>query len=180
MASAKGNGVKICISGLTGSGKTTIAGIVAKKLGYPLISLSYKDFAKNVVEFAKENINNKNLAKSFDGKVAEMAEKEKNCVVSTWLGPWVVKGCIKIWLYTDLDTRIKRIAEREKISIKKAKEYIKEKDDAAIKHFKKVYNINVLDHENFDLILNTSNLPKEKVADIIVCFIKAKTSRRRK
>ena len=67
--------MKICISGLTGSGKTTIAKILSKKLNYPLISSSYKNFTKDIVEFTQKNINNKKLAKDFDKKIVELAKK---------------------------------------------------------------------------------------------------------
>ena len=159
--------MKICISGLTGSGKTTIAKILSKKLHYPLISFSYKNFTKNIVEFTQKNINNKKLAKDFDKKIVELARKQKNCIVTTWLGPWFIKNSFKVWLYASKDERIRRIAKREKVSLKKAKEYVEKKDSAAIEHFKKVYGINVLQHEDFDLIINTQSFSRNKIAEII-------------
>ena len=159
--------MKICISGLTGSGKTTIAKILSKKLNYPLISSSYKNFTKDIVGFTQKNINNKKLAKEFDKKIVELAKKQKNCIVATWLGPWLIKNSFKVWLYASKEERIRRIAEREKISLKKAKEYFEKKDSATIKHFKKVYGINVLQHEDFDLIINTESFSKNKIANII-------------
>lgn len=67
---------------------------------------------------------------------------------------------------------LKRVAIREKISLKKAKEYVEKKDSATIKHFKEVYGINILQHENFDLIINTERFSKNKIAEIIASSVK--------
>jgi predicted cytidylate kinase len=159
--------MKICISGLTGSGKTTIAEILSKKLHYPLISSSYKNLTKDIVKFTQENVNNEKLAKEFDKKIIQLAKKEKNCIITTWLGPWFIKNSFKVWLYASEEERIKRVAKREKLSLKKAKEYVEKKDNSTIKHFMKVYGINILEHEDFDLIINTESFSKNKIAEII-------------
>jgi len=159
--------MKICISGLTGSGKTTIAEILSKKLHYPLISSSYKNLTKDIVKFTQENVNNEKLAKEFDKKIIQLAKKEKNCIITTWLGPWFIKNSFKVWLYASEEERIKRVAKREKLSLKKAKEYVEKKDNSTIKHFMKVYGINILKHEDFDLIINTESFSKNKIAEII-------------
>jgi len=159
--------MKICISGLTGSGKTTIAEILSKKLHYPLISSSYKNLTKDIVKFTQENVNNEKLAKEFDKKIIQLAKKEKNCIITTWLGPWFIKNSFKVWLYASEEERIKRVAKREKLSLKKAKDYVEKKDNSTIKHFMKVYGINILKHEDFDLIINTESFSKNKIAEII-------------
>jgi len=170
--------MKICISGLTGSGKTTIAEILSKKLKYPLISSSYKDLTKNIVEFTQKNVNNEKLAKEFDRRIIQLAKKQKNCIITTWLGPWFIKDSLKVWLHASKEERIRRVAEREKLSLKKAKEYVEKKDSATIEHFKKIYGINILEHEDFDLIINTERFSKNKIAEIIEVAAKAKLKRK--
>ncbi|MGB9703418.1 MAG: (d)CMP kinase [Candidatus Micrarchaeia archaeon] len=163
--------MKICISGLSGSGKTTIAKMLSRRLNFPLIATSYKKFTSNIVDFTQKNIYNKKLAKKFDEEIVKLAKKEKNCIVSTWLAPWLIKDSIKVWLNASEKERIKRVAKREKISIKKATQYVKKKDSSTIKHFKEVYGINILEHENFDLIINTEKFSKKKIVEIIASSV---------
>src|SRR3989338_1997406 len=108
----------ICISGLTGSGKDTVAGLVAKKLGLPHVNPTFKTYAKekglSLLEFQKENSDGK-FDREFDAKLlAEVAKTGGNCVVSTWLGPWIIKQAdIRVRLHAPVRTRATRIAKRD-------------------------------------------------------------------
>lgn len=158
----------ITISGLTGSGKTTLGDRVAEKLNIKHISRTHKAFvqSKDVIEFTKKAT--KSFEKSFDNSIVEEA-KGQDCVVTTWLSPWLIKDAqLRIWLYADLDSRIKRKAKEMDISSGKAKRYIIEKDMLNKKNFKKLYNIDIEDRYNFDAMLNTSRLNLEQCANLII------------
>lgn len=117
-------------------------------------------------------------AKSFDNEVAEIAEKN-NCVVTTWLSPWIVKEpTIRVWVSASLDERARRYAEREKLDIKKATEMVKKKDDDTTKWIKEIYDIDVKNHSFFDMMINTEKLSiNESVAIISLAVMLKEKSR---
>ncbi|MGC8622861.1 MAG: AAA family ATPase [Candidatus Micrarchaeia archaeon] len=168
--------VKICLSGLTGSGKTTLGTLLSKELNIRHIT---KDQARSYQEMLKELSATKSkvlrlgqvavpkYAKDFDSEIAKEAEKY-NCVVSTWLSPWVIKGAtLRVLLYCSFDERARRKARQLHISISKAKEYVKAKDAYAERSFKKIYGIDIRDHSVFDLAINTEKLNHKEVVSII-------------
>ena len=84
----------ICISGLSGTGKNTAGELLAKQLGCRQIQFTFKDEAKargiSLMELQKLADKNPGLDKEFDERLVREASKG-NCVVTTWLGPWMVK-----------------------------------------------------------------------------------------
>ncbi|MFN3910110.1 MAG: (d)CMP kinase [Candidatus Anstonellaceae archaeon] len=162
----------IAISGLAGSGKTTVGRLVAKKLSYKLIAPTFKDLAKannlSLLEFQKKANKNFSIDKNFDKELIKLAKKQK-CVVSTWLGPWILKGNLfRVWLEVSFSTRALRLAKREGISFKKALIHIKKRDKDNILRYKKIYNIDITNHKNFNLIIDANKSSPAKIASKIV------------
>lgn len=170
--------MKICISGLSASGKTTVGRRLAKYLGIRHVSMSYKRDAKNNTELMEPLKNPKRgYARSFDKAVVSMAKGD--CVVTTWLSPWMVKNpTLNVRLYADPEERARRIMKREGTSHAKAVRYIKEKDHLTIAHFKKTYGIDVTDDSKFDMEINTGKISTEKAVAVIALAAMLKEGKR--
>jgi CMP/dCMP kinase len=162
--------LRICISGLSSSGKTSMGDVLAKNLNimhvtkHVLESFKSKesDIRKNIIQTAERK-----YAVDFDKEIAELAEKN-DCVVTTWLGPWLVKDAIiRVWLFASLDERACRYAAKYNGSLEEAKAFIKEKDELTVKAFKEIYNIDVNDHSFFDIMINTERLTLDESVSLI-------------
>ena len=171
--------VKICISGLTGSGKTTISERVASDMGLLHVKNSYKDYLsenKKLTSFIDET--DEEFVKNFDMKTIEMASKE-DCVVSTWLSPWLIKDAtLRIWLYAQDEVRVKRYMRRENIEDENdARARMLEIDRTAIEHFKKFYVVDITNHDDFDLQINTGKISIDGSVSLISSALKEKMRR---
>ena len=166
----------ITISGLTGSGKTTIGDMVAKKLKIKHVSMTHKKFipaSTELLEFTK-NATLK-FERSFDQEIIKEARQEDS-VVTTWLGPWLIKDAVvKVWLHASLDTRIKRKIKELNKPIKNAREYVIDKDSTNIRRYKKIYNIDLDNRRIFDIDINTDKISISQAADLIIALTKIKT-----
>jgi predicted cytidylate kinase len=109
-----------------------------------------------------------NIDKKFDEIQLKEMERVKDFVISTWLGPWLAKPELSVWLKTDNLIRFERISKRENMSLQKAKEYVLRKDEQNMDRYMTIYNIDITDHSMFDLELDTTELTPEQVADIII------------
>ncbi len=167
--------IKICISGLSSSGKTTIGNIISEKLGILHINHSYKHYAKSndeLLDILKNS--NEKFVKAFDSGIIEAAKKG-NCIVTTWLGPWLVKDAtIRIWLEADIMERARRYAKNNKISVKDAEEFLRTKDLLTITEFKTIYNIDITEHSFFDLCINTERVSADEIVSMIEMLTKNK------
>lgn len=162
--------LRICISGFSRSGKTSIGEVLAKELNIMHITKysapSFKKHEKEIINNAIQTAD-KRYANSFDDEIAELAKKN-DCVVTTWLGPWTIKDAtMRIWLSAGFDERAKRCADEGKISADEAKVFIKEKDELTVGAFRELYNIDVKDHAFFDMMINTERLSLKESVSLI-------------
>ena len=169
----------IAISGLTGSGKNTLGEQLAEELGYKLVCPTFKDLAKRegipLMEFQKRAEKDPKIDKKFDAALREQT-KNGSCVVTTWLGPWIVKNAeLKIHVFAPLQVRAERVAKRDGMAIAQAKKHIIERDEENRKRYQKVYGIDIYDTSGFDLCLSSAKLSKEQMRDIALSAVKIKS-----
>ncbi len=171
--------IRICLAGLTGSGKTSIGEELAKELNIEHVHKSFKDAVKDEKELLKMQRNVKeDYEKAFDKEIVRLA-KGKNCVVTTWLGAWFIKDAtLRVWLNASKETRIKRLMKKYKESRKYIERYITEKDNSNVKRWKKIYNIDLNDHSIFDLEINTEKFTPREIVSIIAMVALAKDKKR--
>lgn len=169
----------IAISGLTGSGKNTIGEAVAKSLKFKLISPTFKDLAKkegvSLMEFQRKAEIDPSIDLKFDEYLKDEAKKG-DCVITTWLGPWMVDADIRVYLFVPLDIRASRLAKRDNISIEEAKEHIRKRDENNRKRYLNLYGIDIYNHDVFDICINNGKFTPEQARDIIIGLIKSKRS----
>ncbi len=170
----------ICISGMAGTGKSTLSRKLAEKyhLRYYSGGDALKALAKqegyNVsddgwwespegLEFLKERVNNPKFDKAVDDKLLEYAE-QGNVLLDSWTMPWLLNSGFKIWLLASLEKRAARVAARDKMTVQQAFKVLQEKEARTKTIYKELYGF-VLgeDFAPFDLILDTDNLNAEQV-----------------
>lgn len=165
----------IAISGLTGCGKNTLGELLAKKFGYRLICPTFKDLADkegmSLMDFQKKAAKNFDIDKKFDEVLKEMTSGG-NCVVTTWLGPWMVEADIKIKLFAPDEIRAERIGKRDKMSKTQALGHLKERDDENWRRYKKVYGIDIYNYDIFDICLNSAKYTPEELCKIVEHIVK--------
>jgi cytidylate kinase len=168
----------ICIAGLSGSGKNTVAQLVADKLCLRLVNPTFKTLAKqhsmSLMEFQAKAAAEHSIDRKFDSALLRETKKG-NCVVCTWLGPWMVKKAdLRVWLYAPRQVRAERLAGREGISAEEALRHITERDEENHARYREVYGIDIYDHSGFELVVNTEKYGPEESASIIVSAAIAK------
>lgn len=169
----------VTISGLHGTGKSTIGKKLAKSLGMKYYSTgeAFRDLATDMnmtlEEFTHHVEENPEIDKQLDKKIKDIAKKG-NVVVDSQLSGTILESIadFKILLTCPLETRVKRMAERDLGSYEdKLKEtLLREKSE--LRRFKELYNIDLSNKKQnkktYDLIIDTQNLTIEEVLDKIL------------
>lgn len=167
----------IAITGLTAAGKNTLGELVAQHFGYKMICPTFKDLAKDegisLMEFQKKAEKNHNIDKKFDDFLKKESTKG-DCVITTWLGPWMVKSDLSVNLFAPLDVRAKRLAKRDKIGLEEAKKHVTERDEQNRKRYLDIYRIDIFDTTNFDISLSSSTYSPDQLKMIIIEILKIK------
>ena len=172
--------IVICISGMTGSGKSTVAKRLADKygLGYFSGGNALRTLAKEEgydsdvkgwwetaegLNFLQQRIGDPTFDKKIDKKLLELA-KEGNIVLDSWTMPWLLKEGFKVWLEASPQVRAKRVTNRGPISVKEALKALTKKDERTRQIYKSLYGFD-LGHDltPFNLVLATDELDPDDV-----------------
>ncbi len=179
--------VVICVSGMTGSGKSTVAKRLAAKygLGYfsggnALKALAQEEGYNSDVtgwwetaeglKFLEQRMGDPAFDRRIDEKLLEMAE-QGNVVLDSWTVPWLLKDGFKIWLEASPQVRAKRVVNRDAISIEEAIDALTKKDERTRHIYKSLYRFDLgHDLSPFNLVLATDELDPEEVFHA-VCLV---------
>jgi predicted cytidylate kinase len=179
----------ISITGVPGSGKTTIAKLLAKKFGYKYYSIGdlrgrmAMDKGLTLAELNKIGETEDWTDKEADKYLEEIGKKEDNLVVDGYTAFYFIPKSLKILMIVDLkegakrtfkDKHEKNVRKDEKLTktVEEEEKLIKERNDSNQKRYKKYYNVDFLDKKHYDFVIDTTGMKEEETLEKVLAFIK--------
>jgi cytidylate kinase len=174
----------ICISGMAGTGKSTLAKKLAQKYGFDYYSggdalkvlASEEGYnasqpgwweSPQGLKFLKQREGDAKFDRAVDQKLLEYTEKG-NVLLDSWTMPWLLKSGFKIWLLASMEKRAARVAQRDQITVEQALKVLKEKEDRTKGIYEKLYGFMLgEDFKPFNLVLDTESLNAEEVFQVL-------------
>ena len=179
----------ITISGKAGSGKSTIARGLAKKL--ELKHYSIGDLMRQLAKEKKMSLNelgnlaekNKSIDLELDKKQIELRNQDNFVIDGRLTAHFLPYADLKVFLDCDDNVRAERILKDNR-SDEKSKDImglikkIRQREQSERKRYKKLYNIDYHDKKLYDLIIDTTKLSimevVEKITGLVVDKCKSK------
>lgn len=177
----------ITIAGRPGSGKSSTAKGVAKKLGFDHFSSG--DLFRKIATEQNIDVLEANQAAEkeddipkidylVDERLREIAKTEEKIVIDSRMAWHWMPDSFKVFLDLDLAVAAERILadmtpERIKAELipESPDQYAKVLEDrlaSEARRYKKIYNVNPYDMKNYDLVVDTATNNLEEVIEIIV------------
>ena len=180
----------ISFSGAPGSGKSTIAQMLADKLAWPryYIGRIWREMAKkegvDVATYSKLNENNPDNDKKIDEYQREIGQKEDNFVIEGRTSWYFIPQSFKIYLDVDQEVGAKRIFgslqrkndRNEADNLTSWQDVLannKERIASDDRRYRKYYKIDVYNRKNYDYYLDTTDLTPEQVFQSVYEIISA-------
>jgi cytidylate kinase len=165
--------MRIAISGKSGCGNTTVTGLVAEKLGYPMVNFTFRNLAKEkgieFWEFCRLAETDDAYDKELDRRQVEMAMREKDCVLGSRLAIWMLKEAdFKVYLHASSKERALRILKREGGDLKLRMEQTARRDRNDSARYMRIYGIDNNDTSVADLVIDTDGKNPDEIAEMIV------------
>ncbi|KAA0002931.1 MAG: cytidylate kinase [Thermoplasmata archaeon] len=168
---------RITISGLPGSGTTTVATILKKKLNLPYIYAGEifrkmaEKYGMELLAFEKYCEEHPEVDKELDEKQEEILRKGK-VILEGRLAGWIAYKnripAFKIWLDCEKGERVKRIIKREGGSFEVKRKEMEEREESETKRYKNFYGIDLNDVSIYDVVVDTTHIPPKKVVEKIL------------
>ena len=165
--------MRITISGLSGCGNSTASSNVAKALGLSVFNYTLRNMAADMgipFEVLLGDAQKTNWYDyALDSKILGHSVEHDDFVSGSRLSGWILEAPdLRVWLNAAPETRARRIANREGLPFDAVLENTLKRDAEDVARYKRVYGIDILDHDGFDLVVNTEYLAADQVAALIV------------
>jgi len=167
----------ITISGVPGSGKTTVARQLAERLGLPHVYAGdlYRQEAKarglSLDAFNALCEQDHSIDRALDAAMAERA-KQGNVVLEGRLAGYLAADnrldALKVWLDASDETRARRVAQREGSDWRAVLDENRLRHGSDSSRYKAIYGYDLADHGVYDLVLATDDRTPEDLVDELI------------
>ncbi len=170
--------MKLTIAGIPGSGKSTVARLLAKKYSLKKYSMGgmRREYAisKGLTLEELNKLGEQDFeTDKFVDEFQKGLDSKNNFIVDGRLSYYFIPSSIKIFLTVSIDKGALRIfnssRKEEKYSnFEETKIKIIERIESDKKRYSKYYRINPYDEKHFDIVINTSNKTVNETFKILV------------
>ncbi len=170
----------ISLGGQLASGKGAVSEILQKELNFGI----YKngdyfrklalDMGMDVTNFNIYVINHPEIDRKIEYSAKEYAQCHDNFIIDARLGWYAVPESFKVFLKVDIDVAAERAFKDQKRKKSENFTNVEQQKEDLIKRYKleneryfELYGVRKEDESNYDLIIDTTNITPEEVAERI-------------
>lgn len=175
--------MKITLAGRPGSGKSSVAKELARRMGVRHISAG--DFMREMAAergvsvhvFSKMAEDDSEIDRAIDERSRFIGETETAFVLDARLAWFFVPDSYKVFLDVDPDVAARRIyadtrhSETENVDLDQTRANTRARADSETKRYAMYYGVDYLDSANYDLIIDTSHRTVDEVVDMIAAAV---------
>jgi CMP/dCMP kinase len=187
-ANAKKAGMIITIAGDAGSGKSTVAKLVAKKLRFRHYSVGdlMRQIARKrnltLLQVSRLAEKSRDIDEELDGMQEDLGRNEDRIILDSRLGWHFIPHSFRIFLKVGISEGARRIfsdrrkGEDENTTLAGTIANIRKRKTSELKRYKKYYGINPYSMKHYNLVIDTTKSTPEKTAAAIINALKKQKS----
>lgn len=170
--------MRITISGPPGSGKTTVARLVAKRLGFELIltGMIFREQAEkagmDVLQYNERAEKDATIDRDLDSEIVRIARSKDDIVLEGRLAGHLLNRnrieAFRVLVTASLRTRAERIARREGTKPRDELKKLQAREESERRRYLGYYNIDIGDLSIYDLVIDSNDITAEECSDIIL------------
>lgn len=171
----------ITITGNLGSGKSTCSRLLSEKYGFEIYSTGkvQRELARKMnlstLELNQLMRTDEKYDRMIDGETARISRehRDKNIIFDSRLAWHFAEKSFKVFVSVSLEAAAIRImndqrgVEERYSSLEEAMRLLAKRAETEKIRYKEIYNLNYMDFSNYNLVIDSTYCPPEKIAEII-------------
>ncbi|MFZ5806675.1 MAG: cytidylate kinase family protein [Verrucomicrobiota bacterium] len=182
---------KVTITGDLGSGKSVIASLITEMWGFKKYSTGAaqrqiaQKYGMSTLELNQYTDTHPEIDQEIDAVSIELGKNDENLVMDSRMAWHFIPHSFKIKLKVDIEIAADRVmADKSRNSEKydskeQAIQRLQERRASEVARFKRVYNIDLEDDTNYDVVIDTSFASTIEVRDVIKMLAEKKWAKRK-
>ncbi|MBW2738489.1 MAG: AAA family ATPase [Deltaproteobacteria bacterium] len=170
----------LSMSGLPGSGTTTVSKLLAEHYGVDLVNAGdvfrglAKEHGMTLAEFGALAESDASIDVKIDERQKEIANTRDDIILEGRLAGHMAEKALKVWIKAPINVRVKRISGREGASFDvMLDETIKREASEAVR-YKEIYEIDIEDMSVYDLVIDSGKWDQFEIVKILMTAIETR------
>lgn len=163
----------LIVTGFPGTGSSTVAQMLVESLGYEyvyaggILRAMAKERGQTIDDFLVEVLQTPHIDRTLDEQLLHKAS-EGNVIIESRTLPWLLKTpAYKVWLTCERPEQIRRLSLRGPEGAAEAAR-IDEREAIERDRYRALYGFDMADLSVFDLVIDTTAIPADEVAQRIL------------
>lgn len=167
----------ITVSGLPGSGTTTVSNLLSDHYKIKVISAGevFRTLAQekgmSLIDFSKLAEQDTSIDLQIDEKQREIAQTYDNIILEGRLAGHMAKNALKIWVKASIEERVKRICYRENIPYEQTYGETNVREASEALRYLEIHNIDINDLSIYDIVIDSGRWNQYQICDIICACV---------
>jgi len=167
----------VTVSGLPGSGTSTACRLLQEQLGFRWVNTGqiFREMAKehgmNLNEFGIYAQNHHEIDEELDRRQLEMARQGEIILEGRLSGQVLKRGGaagVAVWVDAPEEVRLSRVSFRDGLTVEEARQFTLTREKLERQRYLEIYGIDLCDLSLYDLVLDSSKLDPQAIADAII------------
>ncbi len=171
---------KISVTGDLGSGKSTVCRYLKENFGLNVYSIGQiqrslaQKYEMDIFEFNKYMETHPEIDEEIDTELTKIGKRDEDMVLDSRMAWHFVPDSYKVYLSVQLDAAARRVMRDERGAVESyssldeaKKRLVARKKSENLRYITK-YGVDCSDPSNYDLIIDTTSLTPEQVAETIM------------
>lgn len=172
--------IKISVTGDLGSGKSTVCRYLKERFNLNVYSIGLiqrslaEKYQMDIYAFNKYMETHPEIDEEIDTELTRIGQRDENMVLDSRMAWHFVPDSFKVYLSVQLDSAAERIMRDQRGSVEcyktveEAKEKILARKRSENLRYITKYGVDCSNSDNYDLIIDTTHLSPEQVAETIM------------